>query len=72
MPLLRKAINCRMELVNLDVCCGYCWCIILPISAINNPEETAPMQDDPPEDDDDLSEMLDDARTTPPNPYGEE
>ena len=29
------------------------------------------MQDDPP-DDDDLSDMLDDAPTTPPNMYGEE
>ena len=34
--------------------------------------KTAPMQDDSPEDDDDdLSDMLDDAPTTPPNMYGE-
>ena len=30
------------------------------------------MQDDPPQDDDDLSDMLDNAPTTPPNMYGEE
>ena len=30
------------------------------------------MQDDPTEDDDDLSDMLDDASTTPPNMYGDE
>jgi len=30
------------------------------------------MQDDPPEEDDDLSDMLEDAPTTPPNMYGDE
>jgi len=43
----------------------------LTISAINNLEIPALMQDDPP-DDDDLSDMLDEAPTTPPNMSGEE
>ena len=30
------------------------------------------MQDDSPQEDDDLSDILDDAPTTPSNPYGEE
>ena len=43
----------------------------LTISAINNLENPAFMQDDPP-DDDDLSDMLGDALTTPLNMYGDE
>ena len=60
------------ECIDFDCNPDHSQAAFLPDDVIEPGEVTAPMQDDPPEDADELSDMLDNAPTTAPDPYGGE